>query len=624
MFEQRKMITVNGVSFNMILVEGDRLCIGEREVELDDFYIGEIPVTQELYSAVLGPVHTASYNMMPDNFDYLNPNRGLLYSNILRVQESTDDYSRRLEKEYKEKSDRESKEQERIRRLAKSLPVNNISWFEAITFIKKLNEMTGLTFALPSFEQWYFAASGGVESKGYAFAGSDDANDVGHFHSLSTIAKSEGLYVMTEGQTPKRKRKVASEWYQTPKNYKPNELGIYDLSGLVAEWLDEPGKIIGGSFYSNPDSVSKIKLYGYSDFRYADSCLNSMYPIFSCVAPNGYSISSGNLYGLRLILQNKPKEYTIPEIPCVKSEVSDNERQFINIIAKRPNLGLTRTIIANKYVKEPTLKCREQRIAYGKFSGNIYNIFICPQNLSHFEGKCFVDFSSRRKFISYCKEEFLKVLTLLNNMGYSLLIKDNIGLNLLELASFYSFGANLNNLKLRSKKEQEWLAKMSSLDLITNNQDAVKCFIEEDLRGRSYYSLASAPNLALIEINDTLELIQKREATDNWMTYNPGLGVNKNIKLRLTLNFFCDFGHENSVDSFLWNSIYTSSSRINDIDFDNSEQINWLFCQRNKGGLYEYNYPPSSGEYFILDDKFFILPQSVYEELSQNLKNKKQ
>ena len=37
MFEQRKTITVNGVSFNMILVEGDKFNIDNKEVELDDF-----------------------------------------------------------------------------------------------------------------------------------------------------------------------------------------------------------------------------------------------------------------------------------------------------------------------------------------------------------------------------------------------------------------------------------------------------------------------------------------------------------------------------------------------------------------------------------------------------------
>lgn len=196
MFEQRKTITVNGVSFDMILVEGDKFCIGNREVELDDFYMAEIPVTQELYMAVMGPAHTGSYNMMPDNFDYLDPNRGIsLIQPIYR--ESVEEHQKRLDREWREKSERESKERDRIRKLSALLPINNISWLESIEFIKKLNALTGLCFALPSFEQWYFAASGGVESKGYKFAGSDDANAVGHFHKLSKREFKPTVYVMT-------------------------------------------------------------------------------------------------------------------------------------------------------------------------------------------------------------------------------------------------------------------------------------------------------------------------------------------------------------------------------------------------------------------------------------------
>lgn len=65
MFERKKTITVNGVSFNMILVEGDKFHIGTEEHEVDDFYMAEFPVTQELFMAVLGTAKSGSYNMMP-------------------------------------------------------------------------------------------------------------------------------------------------------------------------------------------------------------------------------------------------------------------------------------------------------------------------------------------------------------------------------------------------------------------------------------------------------------------------------------------------------------------------------------------------------------------------------
>ena len=142
MFEQRKSITVNDVTFNMILVEGDKFCIGEREYEVDDFYMAEFPVTQELYMAVMGSAHTGSYNMMPDNFDYLDPKRFSIYGNIINRNESVEEYKKRLDKELQEKLNREGKERDRIRKLSASLPVNNVSWIEAINFIKKLTSFT--------------------------------------------------------------------------------------------------------------------------------------------------------------------------------------------------------------------------------------------------------------------------------------------------------------------------------------------------------------------------------------------------------------------------------------------------------------------------------------------------
>lgn len=114
-------------------------------------------------------------------------------------------------------------------------PAIDLSRKNCIEFIKKLNEFTGENFDLPSVEEWVFAAKGGIHSKHYAFAGGNDIDEVAWYQD-----NSEGYAHL-----------VAQK--------KPNELGIYDFSGNVAEWcLDESwenGKFIvkGGSYVYTPE-----------------------------------------------------------------------------------------------------------------------------------------------------------------------------------------------------------------------------------------------------------------------------------------------------------------------------------------------------------------------------------
>lgn len=58
------------------------------------------------------------------------------------------------------------------------LPVQNVSWSAVQEFIKKLNLETGRHFRLPTDAEWEFAAKGGVYSKEYRYAGSNDLDEV--------------------------------------------------------------------------------------------------------------------------------------------------------------------------------------------------------------------------------------------------------------------------------------------------------------------------------------------------------------------------------------------------------------------------------------------------------------
>lgn len=173
-FSSNETITVNGVSFTMIKVEGGTFQMGAtseqggdadsdekpvHSVTLSDYYIGETEVTQELWEAVMGS--------KPSKFK------------------------------------------------GSQRPVERVSWNDCQGFIKKLNQLTGKNFRLPTEAEWEYAARGGNKSKGYKYSGSNTIGNVAWYDDNSN------------SQTHNVKTKS------------PNELGIYDMSGNVWEWCQD-------------------------------------------------------------------------------------------------------------------------------------------------------------------------------------------------------------------------------------------------------------------------------------------------------------------------------------------------------------------------------------------------
>ena len=137
-------LTVNGVSFEMVYVEGGTFDMGAtseqgsdaesneypvHSVTLSGYYIGKCEVTQELWEAVMGS----------------NP------SNFRGAQN----------------------------------PVESVSWNDCQNFIKKLNSLTGRTFRLPTEAEWEYAARGGNKSSHYKYSGSDNIHDVAWYDDNS-------------------------------------------------------------------------------------------------------------------------------------------------------------------------------------------------------------------------------------------------------------------------------------------------------------------------------------------------------------------------------------------------------------------------------------------------------
>tara|TARA_Y100001938_G_C8061824_1_gene417770 strand:+ start:1048 stop:1707 length:660 start_codon:yes stop_codon:yes gene_type:complete len=149
-------------------------------------------------------------------------------------------------------------------------PVEQVSWCGAVRFCNRLSEMEGLQptykihrseikwnreangYSLPTEAQWEYAAKAGTE---LIYAGSDDIDEVAWYrHSGDRLQK--------------RTHPVAEK--------KPNAWGLYDMSGNVFEWCYESGvtesrhaPTRGGSWMCR-DSVCGIEV---SQRTHAGLCL---------------------------------------------------------------------------------------------------------------------------------------------------------------------------------------------------------------------------------------------------------------------------------------------------------------------------------------------------------------
>ncbi len=124
------------------------------------------------------------------------------------------------------------------------MPQTGITRNQAVQFAEKLSQIAheqgiipdDVNFHIPTEAQWEYAAKGGKYSNGYTYSGSNDINEVAV--TLENSGSSSPISVKTK---------------------KPNELGLYDMSGNAYEWVYD----MAGS-YSSADQTDPCNTNGNS------------------------------------------------------------------------------------------------------------------------------------------------------------------------------------------------------------------------------------------------------------------------------------------------------------------------------------------------------------------------
>ena len=193
------------------------------------------------------------------------------------------------------------------------LPVTCISWFDANAYCNWLSKMTGQTYRLPTAAEWEFAANGGLKTVTTLLSGSNYPDAVAWY------SKNSGGKEHTIGSK------------------RPNELGIYDMSGNVKEWCND---WFGKYYYSEspelkpqgPD-IGKRKVIrggssGTDSAFLRNSYRNSEFPIVG-MKDFGFRVAKDEIPTLQAVAN--------PEGPSLKKQM--DEKGFADVYGIYFNTG---------------------------------------------------------------------------------------------------------------------------------------------------------------------------------------------------------------------------------------------------------------------------------------------
>ena len=173
---KRRQFTVNNIPLGMIQVEGGKFKMGAISRQRVDAFNRELPVRE----VTLSTYYIAETPITQELWQAVMGNNPSYFNSDMKN------------------------------------PVEQVSWEDCQIFIQKLNQLTGKNFRLPTEAEWEFAARGGINSLGYKYSGSNQIKEV----AWQQVPNEEG-----------KTYPVALK--------RPNELGVYDMSGNVWEWCND-------------------------------------------------------------------------------------------------------------------------------------------------------------------------------------------------------------------------------------------------------------------------------------------------------------------------------------------------------------------------------------------------
>lgn len=148
----------------------------QHRVRISPFYLGKYPITQAQWQEIA---------RLPQIDRYLNPNPSFF--------------------------------------VGKDLPVETISWQDAVEFCQRLSQKTGRKYTLPTEAEWEYACRAGTKTPFHL--GPTITGNLANYNDLVSYA-SEPL-----GKHRAKTTRVGS--------FPPNSFGLYDMHGLVFEWCQD-------------------------------------------------------------------------------------------------------------------------------------------------------------------------------------------------------------------------------------------------------------------------------------------------------------------------------------------------------------------------------------------------
>jgi formylglycine-generating enzyme required for sulfatase activity len=139
-----------------------------------------------------------------------------------------------------------------------NLPVEQVSWDDAVEFCRKLSSSSGLTVSLPTEAQWEYACRAGTTTP---------------FHFGSTITPDQVNY---DGEYPygNAAEGVYREKTTQVGSFPANAWGLRDTHGNVWEWCADwyASSLPGGTDPTGPSSGSHRVVRGGSWYSHAQHC----------------------------------------------------------------------------------------------------------------------------------------------------------------------------------------------------------------------------------------------------------------------------------------------------------------------------------------------------------------